>query len=424
MATLTIQPDETTGEDCFLYSVAATTNYATGDLLIGESNADAAVARSLLQFDLSSIPTGVLITSATLTLTFAEDGNYRATNSRTARVYRVLRNWVESEATWNIYSTGNNWGTAGCANTSTDRGATDIGTASFSTGNSANETVVFTLNAANIQEMIGGGSFTNNGFLIKVDTESDDLFYFCSSGEATESYRPKLTITYRSRSLAELRPQTNLVALWPLNGDSNDFSGNNYHGIDTAMSYVSNFAKFGLGGSFNGSSSKIVISDTAALKPTTAFSILGWIKTGYFAATQTIFQSYSQNSNVAGISITLPTSRVLRFLSGDNTGTTENTDWDDVYSTTIISDAAKHCFVAVWSGTQLLMYIDGALEGTTNWANAPGYAATNYVRIGCGNATGGDNTFANGYLDEMALFSRALTAGEIRRYYGHATGKL
>jgi hypothetical protein len=44
--------------------------------------------------------------------------------------------------------------------------------------------------------MITGGAWTNNGFLIKADTESADLTVFASSDYATESQRPKLTIVY------------------------------------------------------------------------------------------------------------------------------------------------------------------------------------------------------------------------------------
>lgn len=40
---------------------------------------------------------------------------------RTVTMIRVRRaDWVEMEATWNIYKTGSNWGTAGCLNTTTD----------------------------------------------------------------------------------------------------------------------------------------------------------------------------------------------------------------------------------------------------------------------------------------------------------------
>jgi hypothetical protein len=40
--------------------------------------------------------------------------------SAAAKIFRVLRTWVEAQVTWNIWSTGNNWTTAGCASDGND----------------------------------------------------------------------------------------------------------------------------------------------------------------------------------------------------------------------------------------------------------------------------------------------------------------
>ena len=161
---------------------------------VGERNDQAnSTQRGLLKFDLSGIPSGSTVNSATLTLRLIFDAS---SNTRTYRVFRVLRAWVEAEATWNIYSTGNNWGTAMCANTSTDREATNIGSVSFTSTESIPSTKDFTLTASDIEEMLDGGIFTNNGFLIKADTESDDSYRFDSSDNGTEAQNPKLVIDY------------------------------------------------------------------------------------------------------------------------------------------------------------------------------------------------------------------------------------
>ncbi len=75
---------------------------------------------SLISWDLSAIPKGAAITSATMSLytTLAEwisgGGGY-------SRLYRLRRpDWEELQATWRIYKTGSNWGAAGAAHTSTD----------------------------------------------------------------------------------------------------------------------------------------------------------------------------------------------------------------------------------------------------------------------------------------------------------------
>ena len=197
MATLTLQPDSSTGIDTYLNSGAPNTNFGNmGVIVVGETNDGNDVFRSVIKFDLSSIPAGSTITSATLTVTLAEAGSFRANNNRALKVYRSLRAFSESQATWNVYTTGNNWGTAGANNTTTDREATDIGSTTFNTADADESEKSWTLTTAKIQEMIYGGSFTNNGFIIKADTETDDRYQMHSSNSVTSSKRPKLVIDY------------------------------------------------------------------------------------------------------------------------------------------------------------------------------------------------------------------------------------
>jgi hypothetical protein len=179
--------------DTNIRSATPTLNASTdAGIYIGELNTGANVTRGLIKFDLSSIPANATISSAVLSIKAIND---YCDNARTWRVYRVLRAWVGSQVTWNVYSTGNDWGTAGCSNTSTDREATDIGTRDFSAAETVPEFKNFSLTASKIQEMTAG-TFTNNGFLIQVDTESDDSYNFASSENGTEADNPKLVITY------------------------------------------------------------------------------------------------------------------------------------------------------------------------------------------------------------------------------------
>lgn len=198
MAILTLQPDETTGLDTFLRKGQPVTNQnGDGNIGVGEDNVGGdLVDRGLIQFDLSSIPADSVINSAVLTLTYSFAGNTDATNNRTMRVYRMLRAWEETTCTWNTYDGTNNWGTAGASNTTTDREASDIGSVACATTDAQFATKDVTLTASAIQEMITGGAFTNNGFLLQMDTETDDLYLFCTSNNATASRRPKLVVDY------------------------------------------------------------------------------------------------------------------------------------------------------------------------------------------------------------------------------------
>jgi len=197
MTTYTSQPDEASGIDTYILSSSPTTNYGTSSVIVvGQvlPFATPEINRGLIKFDISSIPSNSSIVSANLYLWVSADDS---SNARTLSAYRVLRAWVEAQATWNVYSTGNNWGTAGCSNTSTDREAASIGSASVGASESVGTMITIALNTAKVEEWING-TLTNNGLLLKVDTESSDKYSYDSSSSGTAGERPKLVIEYNS----------------------------------------------------------------------------------------------------------------------------------------------------------------------------------------------------------------------------------
>lgn len=177
--------------DTWLDNTNATTNFGTNsDMYVGEYGFSSQVARALVKWDMSSIPAGSTITGAKIRV--RDVGTNLATTDRTMRAYRVLRAWVDTEATWNNYSTGNAWATAGCGNTTTDRESSDIGTVSMP-GTEVGQYYEITLTASAVNEMFNG-TIANNGFLLKMDTETDDMhrFYTVNNG----SLQPELVVDY------------------------------------------------------------------------------------------------------------------------------------------------------------------------------------------------------------------------------------
>lgn len=181
--------------DTFIDNVSTTTNFDGNDNLdVGEQAGGALVRRSLLKPDFSSIPAGMIFDSATLKIW--DRGTNLSSNNRTMKVYRLLRSWTVNQATWNKADSGTNWGTAGASNTSSDREATDIGSISMPATEVAGENDI-TLTASKVQEMYDG-TITNNGFLLQMDTETDDMHRFNASEWSTSSERPVLSIEYHS----------------------------------------------------------------------------------------------------------------------------------------------------------------------------------------------------------------------------------
>jgi RHS repeat-associated protein len=187
------QPNGTDGVDTYIDNGSATSNYGTEvSLRIGEGNGSTNdLNRSLIKFDLSSIPANATITSATLSLWTSND---LSDNDRTIRVYRLKVPFVEGEATWNESASGVSWQSAG-ASGANDRESTDIGSVLVVANEASGTEKQISLNTTKIQEMVSG-TFTNNGFIIIADTELNDRFNYKSSDSSTSSQRPKLVIQY------------------------------------------------------------------------------------------------------------------------------------------------------------------------------------------------------------------------------------
>jgi len=180
--------------------------------------------------------------------------------------------------------------------------------------------------------------------------------------------------------------------------------------------------KFG-GSVFLGNSSAYSAVDAAVLKPTGNFTVVCWIKRGLLGAGGAgyIFQSNSDNTNIAGIKFFCAnTTNLLRFSTGKNTGTTANTDYKEILGSAI-ADQNWHFVVVVWDGSYLYLYKDGLLDATpVAWTDAPAYAATNYVRVGCYNGTGSNGSYFTGQLDDGYLVNGVAFnhANVIRQYMG------
>jgi len=196
--TLILQPNGTDGFDTYLLSTSATSNYGTSaDMGVGENNNSTnRVARSLIKFDLSALPADAQIVSASLSLWTSKDFS---SNDATYSVYRLNTPFNETQANWNRSATGSNWQSPGAAGAN-DRESAAIGSVQILNNEALNSEKQIALDPAKIQEMFNGG-FTNNGFLIKSESELNDRFDFKTSDTSTASQRPKLVIQYTANSI-------------------------------------------------------------------------------------------------------------------------------------------------------------------------------------------------------------------------------
>ncbi len=200
MAILTIQAtNDTDGVDTYLLSGNPTVNYSTNTYIdIGKKSSNGWYNHSLIYWDLSSIPPASLINSVVISLyIYANDAN----GANTYEVLRCLRDWVEAQATWNIWKTSNNWATAGAVTNASDCDLTLMGTSvSVAVGPAAGTEYTCTFGAYGLQEVkkITDGTYTNYGFAFRQTNEAGlaDAHGWCSSGHATQTYHPKIVIDY------------------------------------------------------------------------------------------------------------------------------------------------------------------------------------------------------------------------------------
>ncbi|HLP54262.1 MAG TPA: DNRLRE domain-containing protein [Fluviicola sp.] len=140
--------------------------------------------RGLLYFDLSSVPAGSDVVSATLNLygtgylNALLPGHY---GNNAAKVYRVTSPWTENTVTWNTQPTYS---------------ATDYA----SLPASVNSTQDYQITTTALVEYMVQHPSTNYGFLLQLDSENpvdDAALAFHSSDGANSAKYPKLCLTYK-----------------------------------------------------------------------------------------------------------------------------------------------------------------------------------------------------------------------------------
>lgn len=213
------------------------------------------------------------------------------------------------------------------------------------------------------------------------------------SGNKTGIFKNGMRISYEQMQ--------SLSAYWDLNANSNTQVGT-FNGTDTAITYTA--GKFSNAATFDGATSKIVIADHATLKPTADFTIGLWFKTSNTGANKDLFQSFSASTNAAGTKIQIIASNVLRCFTANNTGPSLGVNITEVIGTTVVTDGNWHYVVYTYKNNLIQLYLDGKLEGS-GYGLAPAYAATNYLRIGCGSSTGSDTQFMNGQIDDLFIIN-------------------
>ncbi len=212
-----------------------------------------------------------------------------------------------------------------------------------------------------------------------------------------------------------------LIAYYPLNGSTNDASGNGYNGIPYSVASVPDrFGKPNSAAYFDGQTSYIQVGDSPDLRlGGTDFTLNAWVK----------LDAYNTSYASSILSKRLPGGADKGWLWSIHGNVDANagqitfgqgSGGFNSFSHTNINTGSWHMLTGIYNYAAQVFYcyIDGVLDNTTNNipTNSPTISSALY--IGRDNRTINDNGyFFEGSLDEIRLYKRQLSNVEIQKLY-------
>lgn len=195
-----------------------------------------------------------------------------------------------------------------------------------------------------------------------------------------------------------------LTGYWPMNEGSGlttaDYTGQGNTGTLTGTTTPAWTAgRIGKALYFDGSSSKVNLGSVTI--GTTA-TISAWIKTSTSGEVPVL------SNRGSGVYFGAAT----KFFVYDNAATPS----PSMYSNAAINDNAWHHIVWTATGATSTMYIDGTLDSQVAQAH-PSSAGTAYIGWDASNV----GEYFPGYIDEVRVYNRALSAGEVAQLYNQSS---
>ena len=170
----------------------------------------------------------------------------------------------------------------------------------------------------------------------------------------------------------------------------------------------------------DGTDDRMECGDVSALNSVTAFSVSAWFRNSSTTTTEYIISAVgSVGDFYDGFNLYLagPTMEVSLAVGNGGSG------YDGAKNNTTVNDDAWHHVAAVMNGSTYTVYVDGSATGST----AIGTTTISTTPSTCGGDLkigarfDDNNTYAfNGYVDDVALFNRALTSSEVSDIYNNA----
>ncbi|NHB84223.1 PKD domain-containing protein [Tessaracoccus sp. HDW20] len=160
-----------------------------------------------------------------------------------------------------------------------------------------------------------------------------------------------------------------------------------------------------------------VIFSNAQFSNPTEFSTEAWFKTTTTSGGKIVGfgnAQQGQSSNYDRHVYMLDDGRVVFGVWTGQSNTIE--------TSTPYNDGEWHHVVATQSGAGMRLYVDGDLQGSNPQTEAQSYDG--YWRVGGDSRWGGSSDYFNGVIDDVAVYSSALSAARVSAHFGAAGGSV
>lgn len=208
-------------------------------------------------------------------------------------------------------------------------------------------------------------------------------------------------------------PTSGLLAYWALDEGSGTAASDSANNYDGTLTSGPTWAAGQVGGAvtFDGTNDYINIPYNAALYLIGDLTLSAWINATTTASMRRIVNMPADGtSGTEGYSLMLNAGTAQFWMSG---GACDG--WDSSVSTPYTFTGSWHHIAGTVSGTTMKIYIDGALANTRTCPRSASPYVTGNLQIG--RFSSGWGQYFSGSIDEVRIYNRALSAGEIASIY-------
>jgi len=204
----------------------------------------------------------------------------------------------------------------------------------------------------------------------------------------------------------------NMIAFYPFNGNANDQTGNHNGIVNGAVLTIDRFGNPNEAYSFDGVTENIQIPNSQSLNFGKSITVSLWFKISpsFQFNREAFLISHGSWQNRWKISVT---NKKIRWTI--KTDSNVNSGIKDLDSETDLTVNKLYLITAVYSGTDMELWINSELDAFTSW-NGNILSTTNDLTIAQMLPTNNNYNFS-GIIDDIHLYDYALSVNEIQKLY-------